>query len=180
MKNKEEIATKNWPTWKKYLEEEIEKREILNIDTLLLIPHQWRIWAITKYMEENPEEDLVLEGKLIKRKAVNPEDKIKRIISLYLDKNVIAGVIVVRNYKPFSYSSTLPKESITLNLLMKLFEKMLKFISIFNLKSIPEFRAYSTKYIVGVRYKGKYQIAYIALKEKENELKELFDKIDRI
>ncbi len=179
LKVKKDIASKNWPTWRDYIASELEKREVLNFDTLLLIPHQWRVWAITRYMEENPEEDLVLEGKLIKRKATSVEDKIKRLVSLYIDRNVLVGAIVLRNYKPVAYGSTLPKEGVMLNILFVLYGVAIELASLFKPAKVREFKAYGKKHIIGAVYYENYHIIYISLREKEKDLKELFVRLKK-
>ncbi len=173
IKRKEELAKKMWPNWKEYLRSELERRDVIPLDTLLLIPHQWRVWAITRYMAENPEEDLVLEGKFLKRKIIPPEERIKRAIISYKDRGLFLGSVLIKNHNPIFYISALPKEGIILNLLYGAYFKTFALIKKIFGDSPIEFKVYGGKYIVGAFYLGKFHLAYISLKDKEELLEEL-------
>ncbi len=97
VKNKEKIAIENWKKWESYIDEEISDKDTISIDTLVSIPYQWRLWAITRYIDEHPEENLVVEGRIVKRIKISGEEKVKRIIKSGVMRSEIIGGIYIKS-----------------------------------------------------------------------------------
>jgi len=89
LEQKKKLADENWPAWKEAIVKMLTEHNEVHASALVAIPESLRAWALTRYMKENIEEGLVLEGMAIKRRKVSPIMLIKEMVSAGLIKGGI-------------------------------------------------------------------------------------------
>ncbi len=118
LENRRKLAQANWEEWEHYIRENLMDKTSLPIDSLIAIPKPWRLWAVTKYLQEHPEEDLYLEGKVIKRELLSKEEKVKRVATHLLGRELKA--LVVMDEGKVLYASSRPEDYLVKVLLYKI------------------------------------------------------------
>ncbi|NYZ76946.1 hypothetical protein H0O02_01370, partial [Candidatus Micrarchaeota archaeon] len=78
---KKKLADENWPKWKETIAKMLAEHNEVHSASLISIPVALRQWALAKYLEESPEEGLVLEESAIKRRKLAPLVLIKEAVS---------------------------------------------------------------------------------------------------
>ena len=90
-----EIANNNWHEWERYIGKAVALKDIVPITSLNKIPRQWRMWAVNKYIEEHPEDTLIIDENTIRR--LKGKSKADNYIKNLINKDqAIGGVAVAR------------------------------------------------------------------------------------
>lgn len=137
-RNREEIAKEKWPEWKEYIKKRLEGKDKLSVDAFINIPKKWRIWALTKYIEEEDEEGVVLEGNVVRKKLLTEEEKARRILSYACSKGLIKGGVIFKEATPLTYYFCMPKKTLYANLLGNLIKKAKTLIKPLGIHRIEE------------------------------------------
>jgi|GEM_PF-2236313 len=99
LKEKEEISRESWAKWEAYIFSLLEESDAVALDAMISIPQAWRVWAANKFIEEHPEEGVVLEGEVLQRSAKGPEGTAQNLITAMVRKGVATGGVVLKDGK---------------------------------------------------------------------------------
>jgi hypothetical protein len=116
VKNKERTATINEEKWIGMLKDELKESESekVNIDMLIGIPAEWRLWLVSKFIDENKEDGWVLEDKTLKRSELPETERIATFMrGLAKEGGIMSGAVFNRTVYAGGYFS-FGKESVNL------------------------------------------------------------------
>jgi hypothetical protein len=116
VKNKEKTAMMNEEKWMGMLKDEIKESESgkVNVDMLIGIPAEWRLWLVSKFIDENKEDGWVLEDKTLKKSELPEPERIAGFMrSLVKEGKIMSGAVFNRTVYAGGYFS-FGKESVNL------------------------------------------------------------------
>jgi hypothetical protein len=92
-KSKEKTVMINYAKWMDMVKGEIKESEgeKVNVDTLIEIPAEWRLWVVRKFIDENKEDGWALEGNTLKKIALPEQERIAGFMRTLAKNGKIAG-----------------------------------------------------------------------------------------
>ncbi len=109
---KMKITEQYWPEWKKEIADKVSQCNLVSFTSLTNIPPEWRLWAASKYVAENPGEDLVVENETIKSMEVTPEAKADHLLKRLVTNGLAVGGAVLKPEGIMAMSSSVGNKAV--------------------------------------------------------------------
>jgi len=176
LKEKEEISKENWPRWEAYILSLLEEGDAVALDTMISIPHPWRVWAATKFAEEHPEEGVVLEGEVLRKGMKGPEGMAESLISAMVKKRIATGGIIIKDGRILGGHFEKGKTNLLKVLMLKTMSEMESLTKETFGEDIEGVECYGKKEKMFIVKEGETIAFVICPHEKINEAKEMLKK----
>jgi hypothetical protein len=182
VRNKEKTAMLNHDKWRGMLEKEIKESEgeKVNIDMLLEIPAEWRLWVVSKFIDENKEEGWVLEDKTLKKSELPESERIATLMrTLVKEGKITSGAVFNRTVYAGGYFS-FGKESVNLAVSNRIIRFLLSLGQIIEKTKTVSFSSYGKARSVYVRGKSGISVMLISDKRIDDSVDGIAEKAIRM
>ncbi|VVB98200.1 Uncharacterised protein [uncultured archaeon] len=94
---KQKISADYWPEWSKEIAEKLGEQERVPFTAFITIPSDWRLWAANRFVSENAEEGLKVEGEELRRaEAAAAGKKTDDVLKKLVSKDMAIGGAILR------------------------------------------------------------------------------------
>jgi|GEM_PF-6276126 len=169
LKERKESAESEWPKWNEKLKEILADKEGVYLSNLTFIPVPLRRWTVNKFIKENTEMSLALEGEVLKKTKTDPMILINKMVEDGLIQNALVYkdgkevVSVIRKGNKTMYSV----------LTMKLLSYLKTFLDKFGKKEYKYVMGIGNNTVFAIINKGGKESLILADREK---FKDAFEK----
>jgi hypothetical protein len=164
VKNKEKTAMINHDKWMGMLKDELKASEgdKVNVDTLIEIPAEWRLWVVRKFIDDNKEEGWVLEGNTLKKSGLPESERIAALMhTMAKDGRIVSGAVFNRTVYAGGYFG-FGKESINLALSNRIIRFLLSLGQMIDKTKNVSFSSYGKTYSIYVRGRNGISVMLIS------------------
>ncbi len=123
VKSKARLAKTNKEEWLAYIDKKLSKVDQLPLSALISIPIEWRLWAAKEYIKTYPEKFVELDGVMLVKRKLTPEQKAQRFVE-YVEKEAegsVKGAFVLKGGKILTEKLGMPVKKTLLNNLLSIF-----------------------------------------------------------
>lgn len=169
LRERKESAESDWPKWAEKLKEILADKEGVYLSNLTFIPVPLRRWTVNKFIKENTDMSLALEGEVLKKTKIDPMILINKMVEDGLVQNVLVYkdgkevVSVVRRGNKTMYSV----------LVMKLLSYLKTFLDKFGRKEYKYVMGIGNNTVFAIINKGGKESLILADRDK---FKDAFEK----
>lgn len=96
LEEKIRIFEEYWNEWNKEIRDKLAEQDNVPFSALSGIPSGWRSRAVNRYVVENPDEDLIVDGEGVRRLEASPEKKGYEILKKMISKNEALGGVIFK------------------------------------------------------------------------------------
>lgn len=93
---KTKISKDYWADWSREISEQLAIHESIQFTQLTKIPPEWRIWAVHRFIAENEDEALVVDGQGIKKAEAKSVQPAENILKKLAAKELIFGGVILK------------------------------------------------------------------------------------
>jgi hypothetical protein len=172
---KMELAKQKRAEWLTYIDQKLEKTDMLPLDALVTIPNEWRFWAAKEYIKEHPEKFSSIEGVMLVKKKLTEEEKAQKFLLRLLQgkEEKVKCLLIVKEKKILSAIIKEKRESLIKNLGLLINEEM----SLFNAQS---FFAEGDKLSMGIKTLSDKKLIVLAEKDVIDEILSNAEKLEKM
>jgi hypothetical protein len=182
VKNKEKTAMINHDKWMGMLKDELKASEgdKVNVDTLIEIPAEWRLWVVRKFIDDNKEEGWVLDGNTLKKSELPESDRIAALMhTLAKEGRITSGAVFNRTVYAGGYFG-FGKESVNLALSNRIIRFLLSLGQMVDKTKDVSFSSYGKAYNIYVRERNGISVMLISDKRIDDAVDGMADKAIRM
>ncbi len=92
LKQKQVMAEEKWPAWESQISEILSQEGEVFKTSLGGIPASLRPWVMNKYAREQKAAGILFDGRVLKKKEIDPE----KLLESFINKGLYAGIIAIR------------------------------------------------------------------------------------
>jgi len=138
LRERKESANSEWPKWSEKLKEILIDKEGVYLSNLTFIPVPLRRWTVNRFIKENTDMSLALEGEVLKKTKTDPMILINKMI----EEGLIQNVLVYKDGK--EVVSVVRKGNKTMYSVLAM--KLLSYLKTF----LDKFGRKEYKYVMGI------------------------------
>jgi len=182
VQNKEKTAMINHDKWMGMLKDELKASEgdKVNVDTLIEIPAEWRLWVVRKFIDENKEEGWMLDENSLKKSELPESDRIAALMhTLAKEGRITSGAVFNRTVYAGGYFGS-GKESVNLALSNRIIRFLLSLGQMIDKTKNVSFSSYGKAYNIYVRGRNGISVMLISDKKIDDAVDGMADKAIRM